>query len=172
MRGSFNWAIDDAGAWRKGADLNVTWKPSDNWELRLGPSLSRSFAAAQYVSTVADSLATGTFGNRYIFAGLDQSTLGVETRVNVTFSPTMSLEAYAQPFMASGDYRALKELRAPRTFTFRTYGEDAGTVTRQEDGRFRRDPVGTFRPWQDARGLLTMKGDNIFLVKVNYWLNP
>jgi hypothetical protein len=232
VRGSFNWATDDAGSWRNGVELNVTWKPSDNWELRLGPSLSRSFAVAQYVAAVADSLATETFGSRYVFAGLDQSTLGVETRVNITFSPTISFEMYAQPFMASGDYRAPKELAAPRTFAFRTYGEDAGTVTRAEDGRFRvdpdgdgpavpfairdldfnvrslignavfrwewrpgstlflvwqqsradrlaygspldgRDPVGTFRPWQDTRDLLTMKGDNIFLVKVNYWLNP
>ena len=33
-------------------------------------------------------------------------------RLNVTFSPNLSLELYAQPFIATGDYENLKELAA------------------------------------------------------------
>ena len=39
---------------------------------------------AQYVTTVADPAATQNFGRRYVFAPLDQTTLGVETRLNAT----------------------------------------------------------------------------------------
>src|SRR5690606_38054563 len=38
-----------------------------------------------------------------------------------------------QPFIASGAFGAVKELRSPRTFSFLTYGRDVGTVER--DGR-------------------------------------
>ena len=42
--------------------------------------------------------------------------------MNVTFTPSLSLEMYAQPFFASNDFGALKELREPRTYDFLEYG--------------------------------------------------
>src|SRR5690606_4923623 len=97
-------------------------------EVQVGPNLSWSRVAAQYVTTVTDEFADHTYGKRYIFADLDQTTLGIDTRVNVTFTPELSFELYAQPFISSGDYLTLKELRAARTFDFIEYGVDAGTV--------------------------------------------
>jgi hypothetical protein len=35
---------------------------------------------------------------------LRQKSLGLVTRLNVIFSPTMTLQLYAQPFPASGEY--------------------------------------------------------------------
>ncbi len=41
-------------------------------------------------------------GTRCMLSGLKQSTLGLDTRLSVTFSPAMTFELYAQPFIASG----------------------------------------------------------------------
>jgi hypothetical protein len=122
--------------------VDVGLKPADNWEIRIGPDLNRVRLPAQYVTAVSDPTATGTFGRRYVFAGLDQTTLGIETRLNVTFTPRLTLEMYAQPFVATNDFGALKELRAPRTFDFAVYGTDAGAATRDTAGRTTVDPDG------------------------------
>jgi hypothetical protein len=50
------------------------------------------------------------------------------TRLNVIFTPKMSLELYAQPLLSSGRYWNLKEFARPRTFDFARYGIDAGTI--------------------------------------------
>jgi hypothetical protein len=122
--------------------VGLTLRLSDKYEVLLGGNLSRSRSAAQYVQTVADAAVASTYGNRYVFAAIDQQTLEIETRVNVTFTPYLTFELYAQPFIASGDYLALKELAAPRTFDFVQYGTDAGTITRGTDGRYAIDPNG------------------------------
>jgi hypothetical protein len=122
--------------------LDLGMKPAENWVVRVGPELSRTVLPAQYVVTVADNTATQTYGSRYVFAGLRQTTLAIDTRLNVTFTPNLSLEMYAQPFISSNDFGALKELRAPRTFDFDVYGQDVGTVTRVGDAATTVDPDG------------------------------
>jgi hypothetical protein len=87
----------------------------------------------QYVGTFADPLATGTFGNRYVFAYLDQTTVSADLRVNWTFSPTLSLELYAQPLLSSGAYRGFKEFTHARTYRFSRYGTGASTLVANRD---------------------------------------
>ena len=88
-----------------------------------------------------DSLATATFGRRYVFADVDQSTLSLDTRVNWTFTPDLSLQVYAQPFVAAGDFDHYKEFLRPGSYDFAVYGRDAGTLTAEENG-FTADPDG------------------------------
>jgi hypothetical protein len=142
LASTINRTVDRAGLDQALYSVDVGLKPADNWEIRIGPDLNRVRLPAQYVTAVSDPTATGTFGRRYIFAGLDQTTLGIETRLNVTFTPRLTLELYAQPFVATNDFGALKELRAPRTFDFAVYGADAGTATRDSAGRATIDPDG------------------------------
>jgi hypothetical protein len=94
------------------------------------------------VTTIADARAVGTYENRYIFAPIEQTTLDTEIRLNLTFTRGLSLEVYTQPFISSGDYGALSELAAPRTFDFLEYGSEVGTLVRGTDGRYTIDPVG------------------------------
>jgi len=138
----FNYSEDDAGGWRKSVNTGVTMRFSGVSEVVLGGSLSRSRSPAQYVTTIADSRATDTYGNRYIFAPIGQTTLDLEMRLNLTFTRKLSLEVYTQPFISSGDYGDLMELSAPRAFHFTRYGYDAGTISRGSDGRYVIDPVG------------------------------
>ena len=86
--------------------------------------------AAQYVTQTTDPTATATFGARHVFAELIEHQVSATLRLNATFSPTLSFQLYAQPFTFTGAYRGFKELGAPQTFTFNTYGRDNGsTVT-------------------------------------------
>lgn len=50
----------------------------------------------------------------YAFARLDQKTLGMTLRINYTFTPTASLQLYANPFISKGSYSSVREIDQPR----------------------------------------------------------
>ena len=106
----------------------LTYQPSDAVQITAGPQLRRSQSPAQYLSTIVDPLATATFGSRYVFGELAQTEVSMPLRVNVTMSPTLALQVYAQPLVSVGDYGALTEFARPRTYDFLKYGEDIGTI--------------------------------------------
>ncbi|MEO8336887.1 MAG: DUF5916 domain-containing protein [bacterium] len=119
--------IADKG-WNADGFADLIVKPFVNLRVSVGPSYSRSIEPNQYVATVADATAP-QFGNvRNIFARLDQHSLSMNTRINATFTPNLTLELFAQPFLASGAYDALKQYAAPRTNATLTYGTDLGTL--------------------------------------------
>jgi hypothetical protein len=196
----------------------VLYKPRPSLEIGIGPSMSWDKSEAQFLGRIPDAAATRTYGARYLFASVDQTTLSIDTRVNYTFSPTLSLQVFAQPFIASGEFGAAKEFAEPGKFEFLTYGQDVGEISNgriypngtanpevsfavpQADfnvGSLRgnavlkwdwrpgstmylawqqtRDafsPVGNFAFDRDFDNLFGSKPNNIFLIKVSYWLNP
>jgi hypothetical protein len=109
--------------------LSLELKPRSNVSVSLGPSYDRSLSGFQFVDAYADPTATNFFGTRYVFAHLDQVTLAMDTRVNVTFSPTTTLELYMQPLIVSGDFARYNVWAAPRSAQRLVYGRDIGTVT-------------------------------------------
>jgi hypothetical protein len=102
--------------------------------VEVGPSYGFNRDRSMYVTTEADPAATATFGNRYVFADLEQTTVSASTRVDWTFTPKLSLQLYAQPFISVGSYAAFKELVAPRTRDFAVYDETVGSVEMVRDG--------------------------------------
>jgi hypothetical protein len=205
----------------------VRVRAASNVSLTFSPAYSHSTNARQYVSRFTDPTQNLFYGSRYLFADIEQKTVSLETRAAVTFSPTLSFELYAQPFISSGNYTRFKEVAAPRSQKLIVYGEDAGTVTTDLDAagnvsRYHIDPDGTgpaqemvvgnpnfnlrslrgnavirweYRPgstiylvWtrsgsdfasgvgdlrfsRDVDALFSAKADNIFLIKMNYWIN-
>ena len=139
---SSTYAWNAKGGWGFMPNLSVTFRPSTALEVSLGPGYNRSHAVAQYVRSVADETAGRTYGRRYVFSDLDQTTLSMSTRVSWTFTPRLSLQLYAQPFLASGDYSRFKELHEPRRWGWDVYGEGEGTVT-DVAGGYLIDPDGT-----------------------------
>ena len=134
---------DQSGAWNRSATVTVAYKATERLDFSLGPSLGGGLKTTQYVTSVSDSDATSTFGRRYVFGDLRQTTLSMDARVNVTLSPEMSIEFYAQPFISSGDYGDMKELSAPRSYDMARYGRDTGTITSVAGGtRLEIDPDG------------------------------
>ncbi|HEU4563605.1 MAG TPA: DUF5916 domain-containing protein [Gemmatimonadaceae bacterium] len=116
-----------------GRDLHlaptVTLRPASWMRLELTADGELATVADQYVTAVPDSTAGSFGGTRYVFARLARRTLALEARVGLTFSPRLSLDLYAQPFLASGAYDAYGEYAAPRRAARLTYGIDEGTIT-------------------------------------------
>jgi hypothetical protein len=229
---NFQWEGSSDDSWDRSISFDLTANPSDRLRIQFGPSYSRRHTSAQYVTSVAAPLATQTFGRRYVFGGLDQTTFSLETRIYATFTPTLSLQLYVEPFISTGNYRELKELARAGTFDFLEYGTDVGTVSQDPGGSYSIDPDGSgpaasftvsdqdfsyrslignavlrweWRPgstlflvWQQSRisslqgdgidgtdpwiggfdmsrdvaDMFATPADNIFVIKVNYWLNP
>src|SRR4029078_11596311 len=105
-------------------------KPAANVFISLSPSFVADEDEAQYVTAVEDPTGTSFYGTRYVFGFLKSRTLSLDTRVNWTFNPNLTLQLFAQPFIASGAYTSFREFAAPRTYKKLVYGQDIGTITR------------------------------------------
>jgi len=127
--------VADGGGFVEG-NASLRYKPSTNVQITFGPSYYYDLAKKQYVAAFADSLASDFFGQRFVFAELEQHVVSLDTRVNWTFSPTLSLELFAQPFVATGDYRDYKEYVRPRSADTRAFTEaELSVVERDGSGR-------------------------------------
>ena len=100
---------------------------------------------AFYVTRVADPTATATFGTRYVNAELQQTSLAATVRVDVALTPDLSIQLFAQPYFAAGDYEEFKEFAAPSSFDFLRYGVDGGSTLSfdGEANEYTADPDGT-----------------------------
>jgi hypothetical protein len=144
--GAFMQYFEDAkaGGWTSYIGPRLTLKPKPALRIQLTPSFNKSRSMAQYVTTESDANASDTFGARYVFATLDYTELSATTRVDWTFSPTLSLQVFAQPLLSSGNFFDFKQLARPRQFNFDVYGRDAGSIARDAGtGVYTVDPDGT-----------------------------
>jgi hypothetical protein len=215
-------SIGDAGY---SYDINetATIRPRSNISISLVPAYSYSKGYQQYVTTIDDPFATDFYGKRYVFSNLLQQTVSMETRLDVTFTPDLTLQLYAQPFISSGAYTAFKEFDAPRQIHKTVYGAGKGTINTTGSGEsliYTIDPDGAgpsspftlanpdfnfrslrgtavlrweYRPgstlffvWnqvrsdavsvgdfdftRDRQALFSAHPDNVFVVKMNYYL--
>ena len=207
------------GARDRHLEAGITIRPVSNLSVRLGPMLDRWQSTAQYVTAVADSTATAFYGTRYVFADLTQNTLGFDVRLSAAFTPTLTLDLYLQPLIASGAYTNFKEFVEPREMVKQVYGMDVGTIAREDGGyvvardgggpapsftfgdpdfNFRSlrgnavlrwefrpgstlyfvwthirsdvEPIGTIDLGHDLHALMDAPADNVFLVKLSYWI--
>jgi hypothetical protein len=127
--------------------LETELRPSSNIEIEIEPQFTWSRNAAQYVRTTDVVPYEPTYGSRYLFGEIEQRELSMELRLDYIFSPTLSLQLFAQPLIASGDYRSYRQLVAPETFDFDVFEEgthaQADGVNICIDGRTCVDPEGT-----------------------------
>jgi Domain of unknown function (DUF5916) len=174
---------------------NLQYRPAPNVSVTVGPNFSRGQYPLQYVDAIADTAATATFGTRYVFAGLRQTELSAGVRLNWTYSPTLSLQLYAQPLISAGKYDDFKQLARPRSYDFDSaaapYNPDfnfkslrGNAVLRWEylpgstlyfvwtQSRSRFDPTGDFQFGESMDRLFRAPAENIFMVKATYWWNP
>jgi hypothetical protein len=178
---------------------------------------------SQYVAQITDPTATTFYGSRYVFSHLEQKQVYMTVRGAVTFTPSLSLDIFAQPLIASGNYTDFEEYAAPRQQRRLVYGKDVGTITTSGQGgslQYTIDPDGAgpaptftlgnpnfnfrslrgtsvlrweWRPgstaylvWtqtrsdtaplgdlsfvRDRTALFSAPADNIFVLKISYWL--
>jgi hypothetical protein len=124
---------DEFGGWRWDASTGLSMRPAAQWQASVDPTYSHAVDGRQYVSTRTGG-STATYGNRYIFSYLERSTLSARLRLNYAFTPNFTVEAYAEPFAASGRFYDFGELPAPRSRALRTYGAvGTGTTITRDD---------------------------------------
>jgi hypothetical protein len=136
----------------------------------------------------------------YTVARLRQTTFDVTARANVTLSPTLSVQLYAQPFVSSGnfsDWREVTDARAdayadryaaygggasPPGFNAKQFNSNAvlrweylpGSVlflVWQQGREDGRNP-GSFQAGRDLGDLFRTHPSNTLLLKLSYWFNP
>ena len=120
--------VDEEGRWSVNVGPELTLRSGGAVSVSVNPGYSRGHESAFYIGTVPDPTATNTFGARYLFSALDQNTLSVTTRVNVLLSPNLSVQLFAQPFVATGRFDGYGDLRRARTFAFRPLGTEGSTI--------------------------------------------
>jgi hypothetical protein len=104
----------------------LEYRPSPGVEFQIRPRLSWQTDRRQYVTAIRDTGYAATYGVRYLFGDLDRQTLSFETRLNMVFSPSLTLQLFAQPLISTGDYLRYKQLAYPRTFSFDVF--ESGTA--------------------------------------------
>jgi Domain of unknown function (DUF5916)/Carbohydrate family 9 binding domain-like len=128
-------------------NANITWKPTSNVQLSAGPSYNRSGSVSQFVTSIADPTATAFYGRRYIFAAFNQKQLAMNTRANVTFTPQLTFELFAQPLIASGDYVTFNEYVRPRSNELHAFsGDQVSSTIVNGSRRYTIDPDGPSGP--------------------------
>jgi hypothetical protein len=104
-------------------------RPSSNVKISIAPGYERGLNTYAYVRSVTDANAISTFGRRYVFADLRQTTLSANIRAEWTLTRALSFQSYMQPFASSGAYSRFKDLKTPATTEYNFYGASGSTIT-------------------------------------------
>lgn len=128
---------DDTDAREYELSVGAGWQVTGSTRISIAPFYEDARGAWQYVDQMDDAAGA----RRYVFAGIDQKTFGVTVRANHTFTPTFSVQLYAQPFTSAGSYAGFLDVAdvgaEPFGDRFRALegvSRDDGTVTVDEDG--------------------------------------
>jgi hypothetical protein len=99
----------------------ISWRPASNLDLSFSPGFFKQRDTWQYLTQ--EDVATN---REYIFGVLEQTVLSTTFRGNMTFTPALSLQVYAQPFVATGAYEGYRRVADPRADQFSGRFEDFG----------------------------------------------
>ena len=199
----------ESDSWSFGVAPTLRVRPSGRATFNLGVMVSRNLDDRQWVRRI------NTDAPNYLFGRINQTTVGLTARMDYAFTPNLSLQVYAQPFVGSGSYSEFKRVADPRAeryadrfeavevlpedsrylaelggspvsfgnpdFSFRQFRSN--TVLRWEyspgsvlylvwsQGRNHSAGTGQFDFDSDLGELFGVMPDNIFMVKLSYWLS-
>jgi len=125
----FNWSRSDGGRSRYfSLSPNIRARASTQFSSSLGVSFSWNRDDSQWYGNFTDSLSAA----HYTFAHLEQRTVSLTLRANYTFTPNLTLQVYAQPFVSKGTYSNVRELDNARASDyedrFRAYDDPEVTA--------------------------------------------
>ena len=86
----------------------LSWRPAGGRELSIGPSYSLTEEAMQWAGRGIDD------GSQEVTGRLRQTTLGVTLRATVAFTPGLTLQGYAEPFLSNARWNGFERIVAPR----------------------------------------------------------
>lgn len=94
-------------------DPSLELRPSAQISVALTPSVSWARNPTQYV-TQGDVVSS----THYFVGEIEQRTVSLTARLSCTFTPTLSLQFYAQPFVSAGSYDEFKQVLDPKATAF------------------------------------------------------
>ena len=111
----FNYSRNDGGrSHYLNLNPSVQFKVSTRFSSSLSANYSRNEDDSQWFRNIVDNAGV----THYVFAALDQKTLGLTWRLNYTFTPTTSFQWYANPFISKGEYSQVRELNNARAASY------------------------------------------------------
>ncbi len=128
------YSTNEIGHWYYYLEGKLGVRTSGRWEFSVLPYYERGVTARQYQAALPGGRPE-TYGSRYVFAFMDQSTLATQFRINYAFTPDLTLELYAEPFAASGKFYNFGELEAAKSRNLRQYGTDGTTISYNDTTR-------------------------------------
>jgi hypothetical protein len=111
--GASGYRDDDGPGRRLSLTSTISARVGGGTQLSVAPSLSWWRNPEQFVAS--PTLGDSTF---HVVGDLRQSTAALMLRASYALSSRLSLQLYAQPFLSSGEYRALGTVADPRAATF------------------------------------------------------
>ena len=202
----------ESNSWSINVSPMLSWRPASRIQASIGTSYSISESDKQWVTRIRKSI------DHYIFSRIARQTVGLTGRFDFAFTPNLSLQIYAQPFVSSGRYSKFKQVDDPKGERYSdrfnplkteivgaTYEVDVDTdgtpeLIRNPDFNFKQfrsnvvlrweyrlgstlfvvwsqgrqhfDPIGEFNLGSDIGTLFDAPAENVFMIKLNYWLNP
>ncbi len=90
-----------------------TFRPSNAVTFSIYPEYDYSRNKLQYMSQVDMEE-----NSRYIFAKIDQKTVGISLRLSYTITPNLTIQYYGQPFISAAEYSDIKRITNPRAEKF------------------------------------------------------
>lgn len=124
MNGSGN-VRPSSDSWAFNFSPNIRIRPSGRATFNIGTFVNRRVDDRQWVREI------GTDAPHYLFARLDQTTVGTTVRVDYAFTPAVSLQLYAQPFVSAGRYESFKAVADP---TAERYADRFRPLAPRRDG--------------------------------------
>lgn len=104
-----NWSVrPESDSWSHNTSMNLRWRPSGRASVSVGPFVNIREDDRQWVTRV-----TVNDEPHYLFGRLDQTTTGLTARLDMAFTPDLTLQVYAQPFLSSGRYREFRRVDQP-----------------------------------------------------------
>ena len=100
----------DADAYTAQGSLSVS--PAPQFNVSIIPQATWSAGEPRYAAVTIPSAADPTMTD-YVFGKLTAVSVGATLRASYTFSPRLTLQTYAQAFLASGHFSELRALSAP-----------------------------------------------------------
>lgn len=113
----------------------LSWRVSESFTLSGGPFFIRRIEDQQWLGTTEGPAAD------YLFGRLDQRTAGFTFRADHAFTPTLTLQLYAQPYVSAGRYETFQRVLDPRAAAWSDRFAQIDVV-RLPDGRLQGDRDG------------------------------
>jgi hypothetical protein len=89
---------------------SLSFRAAAGWTWSLGINHTRNTDDRQHYGNFTDLAGVP----HHTFAHLEQRTTSISARVNFTASPTLTFQAYAEPFVSKGEFSDVRELDDPR----------------------------------------------------------